>query len=74
MNVLEIKLVVAEAMEAVEKSVDPTFSETLQVEIDKFLLEFIHVVGKCIDNCRDSQRVPRKIEEAANQLTECYSV
>ena len=74
MNVLEVKLAVAEAFEAKEKSNDATFVETLQVEIDKFLLEFIHVVGKCIDDCSDSQRIPRKIEEASYRLTECYSV
>ena len=74
MNVQDLKGIISDASSAKEKSDDPTFAEVLQLEIEALLLKIINVMGRPIDDLKETKKVPQTIEEAANLLTECYSV
>lgn len=74
MNVQELKDLISDAANAKERSDDSTFAEMLQLEIEALLAKIVSVMGKPIDDLKETKKVPHAIEEAANLLTECYSV
>lgn len=74
MRVQDLKIIIRAAVAVKEKSDDTTFAEMLQREIEVLLSKINNLMGNSIDDLKDEKKVPQEIEEAANLLTECYSV
>ena len=74
MTVKEVKNIVNEAASAKENSVDDSFADILQNKMEDFLSKVTNIMGKSIDELPVHKKVPKEIEDAANELHSCHAI
>ena len=74
MTVKDIKNIVNEAVIAKENSEDASFAQILQNTVENFLSKVTNVMGKPIDKLSIHKKVPKEIEDAANELYSSHAI
>jgi hypothetical protein len=73
MTVKEVKEIVKQAIDA-KFHLDESSASLLQVEIEKFLVDFKDIMEKDIDSAKNSLVVSSGIERSLNDLRQAYGL